>query len=606
LKIRTKLELRYRLRKNTFSYGLWLLCSVGALLWLRPAHARIKIHVRGTAEFEGAALAELPDESIELHGFLKDELGAPIGRAKVRVLSLSPSRAVLPLVANGNCGTGATASDSMVSPPNATDDLTLDTSTDGRFCVHVRGTSIPKDHSIRFEFAGSEDYAATHLELPLADLRSPLEVHLDAPSNTIALDDVTTPVSFALVPSNGAPIVSPTTIALSLTLVEPTAPTTTNVIHRFSATLGTVTRENVKNERFGNPGPVELGLRFDGDNQFAPFSLKRRVVRTVAVSLEPRQVPNRVTAGEPFRIDCRVQSRRGPVTSGSVELTVNDVHQTLSRVTKDGTATVVFATNQTQSQLNLQLRYIPAQEGYTSAPPKTYSITIAPPSPWRFSGWIVAGLLVLGWFTWSRRRPPEVKEEPKPVVVPLPRAHIEVLGPPSNESIGWEGLVVDAHDGIPLGAARVALVVHGFEGSNVIYEVRSDESGTFRIPKSAVPQGIRCELIVEAKAYATFTTELPSPGQVKLYLVSIRRAILDRLVAWSKRRGLPFRSKSEPTPAWIAQVARQRGNSEVERWAHAVSVAAFGTEPPTDPQSPELLPPSGLDEPPSRAKSSES
>lgn len=606
MKIRTKLELRYRLCKNAFSFGLSILCSAGALLWLHPAHARIKIHVRGTAEFEGAGLTELPDDTLQLHGFLKDELGAPIVHARVRVQALTPSRAVVGLVTYGNCVTSAAVSDLIAPPPSAHDELTLDTSQDGRFCARIRGASLPKDHSIRFEYVGSEDFTAAKLELRLTDLRLPLEVRLDAPSNTISLDDETTPISLALLPSNGTKFANPTAIALSLSLVEPTTPTTANVIHRFMGNVGASTHVTVSRERFGNPGPVELGLRFDGDDQFAPFSLKRKVVRAIAVAVEPRSIPNRVTAGEALRIDCDVRTRRGPVTSGSIELTANDAHQTLARVSKDGAATVVLTTNQTQTKLNLQLRYIPAQEGYMPPPPRTYLVTFVPPSPWRFSGWVVAGLLVFGWFTWSRRRPPEVKEEPKPLVVPPPRAHIEVLGPPSNESIGWEGLVVDAHEGIPLGAARVALVVHGFEGSTVIYEIRSDESGTFRIPKSAVPQGIRCELFVEAETYATFSTELPAPGQVKLYLVSIRRAILDRLVAWSKRRGLPFRSKSEPTPAWVAQVAHQRGNPEIERWAQAVSVAAFGKDPPTDAQTLELLPPSGLDEAHSRTNSSES
>jgi hypothetical protein len=80
---------------------------------------------------------------------------------------------------------------------------------------------------------------------------------------------------------------------------------------------------------------------------------------------------------------------------------------------------------------------------------------------------------------------------------------------------------------------------------------------------------------------------------LKVHLVSVRRALLDRLVEWTKRRGVPFRSKAEATPDWVAQVARLRGHQEIERWANAVSSAAFGRAQPEDAQAPELQPPSG-------------
>jgi 5-hydroxyisourate hydrolase-like protein (transthyretin family) len=322
--------------------------------------------------------------------------------------------------------------------------------------------------------------------------------------------------------------------------------------------------------------------------------------------MDPLELPNRVTAGDTFRTVCILRSRFGLVTSGSVELTTNGTRQALLPVGKDGRAAFVIATQKNQPKLSLDFHYVPALEGFVAPPPQTITITLHPPTPWRFTGWVIAGLLVVGWLGWSRRQPPKVQEEHRPTVPQPPRAHIEILGPTSDQNVGWEGLVVDAHEGHPLGSVRIALLQQGFGRSTVLFETHSDGDGAFRIPRSAVQKGTYCELVVETIAYASFATELPPPGQVRLYLVSVRRAILDRLVVWAKRRGVPYRSKSEPTPDWVAEVARQRGNRDLEQWAQAVSTAAFGKEPPLDAQSRELLPPTGPDVGPGPSKSSES
>jgi hypothetical protein len=67
---------------------------------------------------------------------------------------------------------------------------------------------------------------------------------------------------------------------------------------------------------------------------------------------------------------------------------------------------------------------------------------------------------------------------------------------------------------------------------------------------------------------------LPEAGELDVALVLRKRALLDRLVAWARRRGLPFDARPEPTPGHVRRAAA--GEFTVARWADAVERAAFG------------------------------
>ena len=121
----------------------------------------------------------------------------------------------------------------------------------------------------------------------------------------------------------------------------------------------------------------------------------------------------------------------------------------------------------------------------------------------------------------------------------------------------------------------------------------SDDLGRFEIPHQPVEADVACRLEIKASGFARLGLTLPSPGRIKVHLVSVRRAVLDRLVAWAKRRGQPFDSKAEPTPDWVAEVARSKGHPAIEAWAKSVSVAAFGMDGPDNPERDDLLPPPG-------------
>jgi hypothetical protein len=61
-------------------------------------------------------------------------------------------------------------------------------------------------------------------------------------------------------------------------------------------------------------------------------------------------------------------------------------------------------------------------------------------------------------------------------------------------------------------------------------------------------------------------------------LVTRRRALLERLVRWARRRGAPFDSSTEPTPGHVRRVAARSSVSEVEAWATKVEDAVYGPE----------------------------
>jgi hypothetical protein len=64
---------------------------------------------------------------------------------------------------------------------------------------------------------------------------------------------------------------------------------------------------------------------------------------------------------------------------------------------------------------------------------------------------------------------------------------------------------------------------------------------------------------------------------LQIALVLRKRALLEQLIGWARRRGKPFDAGPEPTPG---QVRRAAGTEvAVARWAEAVERAAYGGAP---------------------------
>jgi hypothetical protein len=146
------------------------------------------------------------------------------------------------------------------------------------------------------------------------------------------------------------------------------------------------------------------------------------------------------------------------------------------------------------------------------------------------------------------------------------------------------GTVRDAHDGHPVAAAQLQILVPAFQGEGVAGSAVTGSDGGFRLSEPAGARTEGARLRVTAPQHSALMRHLPPPGHVVVSLVTRRRALVERLVSWARSRGAPWAGALEPTPGAIAGLARERDHVVVERWARAIEDAAFGPAPPDEPR----------------------
>ena len=85
------------------------------------------------------------------------------------------------------------------------------------------------------------------------------------------------------------------------------------------------------------------------------------------------------------------------------------------------------------------------------------------------------------------------------------------------------------------------------------------------------------DLVAESPLYARVRRPAPPFGTVEIALVLRKRALLDRLVAWARKKGGAFGAEADPTPAQVRTAAA--ADERVARWAAETERAAFGWDP---------------------------
>jgi hypothetical protein len=196
------------------------------------------------------------------------------------------------------------------------------------------------------------------------------------------------------------------------------------------------------------------------------------------------------------------------------------------------------------------------------------------PSAWSKVPLLVAAVAAMAWLVLARVPPrtPAGKGPPPYPGEGIParaQASLTHLGPSAS---GWTGRVIDAHDAYGLGGARVAIERPNFEGVEILAQTIADAHGAFELPpREALPGDV---LVVEGPLHAALRRPLPPVGGLTVQLLLRKRVLLERLVAWARRRGKPFDARPEPTPAHVRGAAA--ADLEVARWANAVEQAAFG------------------------------
>ena len=539
----------------------------------------IRIHVRGTAKI--VAHAARDQGELILSGSLVDDAGQPLPAEKVTIHVARESDPRDARVIEGLRG-ARTCDRSPDRPPTAygvrvvgpTDAPDVETITDegGRFCF--RAKLVPDRHAAHLSWRGSNLVDAADADLSFDLSRQGLVLRFDPTPRVVSLD--TPKVVFeaaALVEDDGTTQAKP---GLALVLAN-----------EKNAELGRGTTDGSGRTRFtvetaslGPPGRGSLRVSFAGDAQTAfavhVAEIERRVKVTLRVPAAERaeltaQVPE---DGIPLVVD--VASSIGPVTEGGVEAHVGDVVVGAAPVER-GIARLTLTFTAEGTEALVRLRYVPSAPWFEALGEPTVKVPIRGPGLAAKAPILLAGLAVVAFFLVGRVASKGNKPEPEPAKVDVdakvgaPR--LELVRPAAPGEVGWRGQVVDAHEGTPVGGARVWVDRGTFDGRSILASVGTDASGAFTLP--AIPGLVGDEqMAVEAPLHARLVQPLPPSGELSIALVLRRRALLARLVGWARKRGRPFDVKPEPTPGHIRRAAGE--DFQTARWADAVEKAVFG------------------------------
>lgn len=319
-------------------------------------------------------------------------------------------------------------------------------------------------------------------------------------------------------------------------------------------------------KELGGPGSGELRVRL-GEGAHAAEA-RAEVVVTAAVRLRAPSTLE-LRAGGEGRVSVQVDSVAGSPDSGSVEALVGDRTVGIAEVSR-GKAELLLALGAGPRTETVTVRYLPASPFWLPGPSPQVRVEIVPDGPFRALIWAATLLAVAVYVARGWQRP---RASSRVVNAPPPAAATLRWQPAAKHQDSWVGRVEDSHTHTPIEGAQVlALFSGGIERRTV-----TQPDGTFNIapPGPALRTG---RLRVESHWHSSFEGELPSPGVVTITLVTRRRALLARLVTWTRRRGSPWASGSEPTPGELASSAEALADPKVATWARAVEKAAFGPE----------------------------
>jgi hypothetical protein len=434
--------------------------------------------------------------------------------------------------------------------------------------------SLPRERLLaRLSFAGEGSVDATETTTALDLSTKPLTIRFDPVPSVVSLDGA--PASFdvvATIEDEGATTPG-AGLALSLTNESGAAlaSATTNGSGRawFSVAAASL----------GPPGRGELRVAFAGSADIGAGEKVAPIDRHTKVDLAvPAASAGKLTAGSPedgIAIDVTATARASgaAVPGGSVTARVGDVLVGAAPIDAGKSRVVVTFAAPGTSELALRLHFASDAPWFEASDDLVVMLPVRGPSPLRHVPIVVAGLAVLAWLVLGRARAPRRTEKSPASLRPPPRGEpaMHVVRAPPGAS-GWRGVVVDAHEGRPIAGVRVAIEHATFETMQTVASATTDERGEFEI--AGVASSLGDVLCAEGPLHAPLRQPIPPAGEVAIALVLRKRALLDRLVAWARRRGRPFDAVPEPTPGHVRRAAG--GDFAVARWADAVERAAFG------------------------------
>lgn len=531
-----------------------------------PSEARAeKLVIRGQGGFEARATRD--EGELVLQGALRDDLGEPIGRETVSVDIArdgggNDAATLEALRAARSCGLGA------LSPSGGT--LLVDTDPGGRFCIRAR---LPRERYVaKLTWKGTGFLDAAEHRVPFDLGRHALALAFEPKPRVLSLDrtPIRLPVT-AETEENGA-----TSPASGLGLVLSEGANDARPLATASSDASGHALFSLDAATFGAPRATTLVASYagDGDTSPAKISVPVEVHAKVALSAPTLASASPENPEDGIAIDVSATSVGGPVPEGTVEARVGDLVVGAARVEKGHAKLVVTFAEGGQKTLELRIRYLPQSPYYEPGADLVAGLPVRGPSPLTRLPLAIAGVLVLGWLALGRRKsaadPKPTPEKPR---VPTERASLELVRASAAPLGGnYTGLVEDAHEGTPLGRVRVRVERRSFSGVEILVDAITDDDGTFAFELAARVPGDM--LVAEGALHAKLEEALPSPGELRIALVTRKRKLLERLVAWARRAGAPYDGRPEPTPGHVKRVAAER-DPRVVAWAAAVERAAF-------------------------------
>jgi hypothetical protein len=313
-------------------------------------------------------------------------------------------------------------------------------------------------------------------------------------------------------------------------------------------------------------------------HQLASARRKLTLVDTVQLFLDQPVDPVRPIQG--FEISVRLAGAAGPAQSGWVEATVGETQVGTARVVDGRAAVDIRFQAPRRERVPLSLRYVPEQPWYRAGPPVDVVLTILPMPLWAHLPWVALAGLAAFWIIRAWRRPRRRREAGNGRLAPTGRSEAVVVRRSPNAS-AWTGRVVDAHSGEPIADAELLVEVPGVDVARVLARATSRGDGGFELSRVDAPQET-ARLIVRASSFSELRQQLPPLGEMRISLVERRRSLLMGLTRWAKEMGRPWMGTSEPTPAHVADVARQQERHATRAWARDVEQAAYGPISPNE------------------------
>ena len=289
----------------------------------------------------------------------------------------------------------------------------------------------------------------------------------------------------------------------------------------------------------GEPGRGELRATFEGNAEFGPGSCTASIERVTRVDLVAQGFDG--STEDEIVIPVKAQARRpssfgaGGAPSGTVEAYVGDSLVGASQLVQ-GAARVLLNRGGQDGDSAVRLHFSPDSPWFRPGDDVIVTPSQQGPSFWRHWPPFACG---------DRRCPPGSSSLGGRAGAPCPSAAPRCAPPNASRpkssfstatrapEVGVDTSWTPTTQRTPI-AAGICIERPGFEHVEVLLQTTSDASGAFSLPRMDALKGD--ELALYAPIHAPLRSPLPAPGDLRISLVLRRRALLDRLVSWARRR----------------------------------------------------------------------